>query len=279
MATTPVEGSKILEDYFTTPAQRNPGELGKDDFLNLLVTQLKYQDPLKPMEDKEFIAQMAQFSSLEQMQNMNNSFSSQKAFSMIGKEITATVKDETTGMYQSVEGLVESVKLSAGKTYVVVDGQDILVDDITDVYDTIDYSKISQITDFTSVIDKNVTAMFIDSESLETMNITGDVSSLELISGTVYALVNNAEVNVDDVLLSEEEEAVFEDLESYLNEKVEKGEEVTAVLVQRNEDGEVESKVTVIGVVKSFEMNEDGEITSAVMDQIKIPANNILKIR
>ena len=53
-----------------------------------MVTQLKYQDPLQPTDDKEFIGQMAQFSSLEQMQNMNTSMSVQ-AFSLIGKHITA----------------------------------------------------------------------------------------------------------------------------------------------------------------------------------------------
>jgi len=77
-------------------------QMDKNDFLTLLITQLKNQDPMNPVEDKQFIAQMAQFSQLEQMNNMSTEFkrmagmmSSGQAFSVLGKTVDVQVGDKT----------------------------------------------------------------------------------------------------------------------------------------------------------------------------------------
>lgn len=91
------------------------GSLGKDDFLRLLVTQLQNQDPLKPKEDTEFIAQMAQFTSLEQMQNLTQSMRFQQATAMIDRDIKAELSSEkgTELLY----GRVTSVREASGEMY------------------------------------------------------------------------------------------------------------------------------------------------------------------
>ena len=107
-----VKIDQLVTDYNRSinPDRMPTQNLGKDDFLKILITQLSYQDPMSPMEDKEFIAQMAQFSTLEQMTSMAKDFAkltaiinSTEAASALGKNV------ELLHGEQKISGQVKAV--------------------------------------------------------------------------------------------------------------------------------------------------------------------------
>ena len=91
-------------------ASKAPGELGRDDFLNLLVTQLQYQDPLNPMDSTDFTAQLAQFSSLEQLTNMNT-------------QLGALATAQTALNNSQAVAYIGRTVLSDGNATLIADGQ------------------------------------------------------------------------------------------------------------------------------------------------------------
>jgi flagellar basal-body rod modification protein FlgD len=98
-STTGTTGSDTTGASTPTNAKAS---LGKDDFLKLLVAQLQHQDPMSPMDDKDFMGQMAQFSSLEQMTNISTAiqrmdYSNQlsQSFALIGRTVTYEQEDGT----------------------------------------------------------------------------------------------------------------------------------------------------------------------------------------
>ncbi len=92
METTPTTNSSNIDPNLLN-ALTNSTSMGKDDFLMLLVSQLRNQDPLEPLKDTEFVTQLATFSSLEQLASMNATL--MKIEQLLTKPATTT--DDTQG--------------------------------------------------------------------------------------------------------------------------------------------------------------------------------------
>jgi len=132
-----INPSQALDSIIGTPMD-GPTEdrieqqaMGQADFFKLLTTQLASQDPLSPMEDTAFIAQMAQFSALEMQSRLNTNFSNftasqqfQSAQNLIGKNVTMLIEG------QEVSGLAEGIEMVDGTTRVFVDGRGYNMDSV-----------------------------------------------------------------------------------------------------------------------------------------------------
>jgi flagellar basal-body rod modification protein FlgD len=108
-----------------TAAATHQTTLGQDDFLKLLVAQMSAQDPLDPIKDTEFVAQLAQFSALQQSQAMATDMAGMRsdqqvlqANTLLGRTVTLNLDDGT-----QTTGVVGAVQLSAGTPYIIVNGQ------------------------------------------------------------------------------------------------------------------------------------------------------------
>jgi len=116
----------------TSPISPGGGQLGQNAFLQLLATQMKYQDPMQPQNNSQFIAQLAQFSSLEQTTNAAQtdtkmlqtlqSVQSMNQF-MFAHQLMGTTVQVTANTGQAVSGQVSAVKFVNGEPQLVVSGQ------------------------------------------------------------------------------------------------------------------------------------------------------------
>ena len=119
----------------TTATGRTPGnQLDKDAFLQIMAAQLRYQDPLSGGDNTQYVAQMAQFSALEQMQNLNASISDMLAFQylqfgsqLVGKSVTLNDGEQT------VQGVVEKVRLASGDIELIVNGKSYTMDQVEEI--------------------------------------------------------------------------------------------------------------------------------------------------
>jgi flagellar basal-body rod modification protein FlgD len=143
MADSPISTKNVYPYYAKSNVTRagtgneTKGQLGKDEFLKILMAQLKNQDPTDPLKDKEFIAQMAQFTSVEQLSNMSTELKLMRqsiglSSSLIGKEVAWTNLNDK-GETKNGKGVVESIIVKDGSQFALVKGEQINLDSITQI--------------------------------------------------------------------------------------------------------------------------------------------------
>lgn len=137
MTTSVTEAGGLIPQTGGTSAASAASNLDKDTFLQLLVAQLKYQDPLNPTDSAQFLAQTAQFTSLEKMEAVADqtaqSLAAQMSFgasSLVGRSVTYT---DATGT--DVTGPVESVRFTAAGPLLSVDGVEVALNSVVSVGD------------------------------------------------------------------------------------------------------------------------------------------------
>ncbi len=118
----------------TSKDKSKGGELGKDAFLQLLVCQMQNQDPLEPSDNTEYVSQLAQFSSLEQLQNLSSESEKAQALTLVGKYAVLEVKD-SNGKVSYPEGRIDFVNMTGGKVKLSVNGS---IYDYENLYTVVD---------------------------------------------------------------------------------------------------------------------------------------------
>lgn len=205
---TSITDDLYYSNYKRPTKQTGNSELGKDAFLKLLITQLQHQDPTNPMDDREFISQMAQFSSLEQMQNMTKAMESLLASqqqtqmmnysTFIGKEIkwhelTDKVDEDKKPIVNEGTGVIQSLKFVDGNVvFVLADGKEITPGNISAILsgsttDSNSNGSVSEspLVQASKLIGKNVT--YKDGEQ----ELQGRIVSVTNKDGAIHYVLDN----------------------------------------------------------------------------------------
>ncbi|OLN26270.1 Flagellar basal-body rod modification protein FlgD [Desulfovibrio sp. DV] len=193
----------------STTKDSSTSSLGMDAFLQLLVTQLQYQDPLDPMDDKEFVAELAQFSSLEQLTEINSGIEGLTtigqeqqllgAVNFIGKTIEATgtavsltegeATSVTFSLPEDASTCMVNVLDSSGNIVRTVDLGATKAGDVEFTWDGKDYDG-NKLDDGQYQV--AVTATNADGDVMKvTSTMTGVVSGIQQVSGTYYLDIGN----------------------------------------------------------------------------------------
>jgi flagellar basal-body rod modification protein FlgD len=149
-----IKNGEVVNAKNETTNKTAPTGYDKDAFMQILVAQMKYQDPMEPTSNTEYINQYATFTQVEQLSNMANAMSLSRASEMVGKTVVVSQTNPDTGKTTEVEGTVDFVTYSGNKAYLNINGTNYSIDDVSQVLDPNYTSAVEAVKDFQKAIDK-----------------------------------------------------------------------------------------------------------------------------
>jgi flagellar basal-body rod modification protein FlgD len=149
-----VVNSGIKTEEQKAATKTTPNGYDKDAFMQILVAQMKYQDPMEPTSNTEYISQYATFTQVEQLSNMANAMSLSRASEMVGKTVVITQKNADNGTTSEVQGVVDYVTYSGNKAYLNINGTAYDIDNVSQVLATDYVDALEAVEDFQKAIDK-----------------------------------------------------------------------------------------------------------------------------
>ena len=153
----------------TSKGKTSSNDLDKEAFLNLLVTQMQYQDPLNPSDNTEYMSQLAQYSSLEAQLNISDTMEKGNDLNLVGKYVIMNTTD-SSGKSAMISGLVQYATVKDGDVYLSINDAYYPAEDLDSVIDYDYYLYLKSHTNADGTINK-------DSESDDTK--TDDTSKTD----------------------------------------------------------------------------------------------------
>lgn len=245
-----------------TKTNKAGSDLDKDAFLRLLVTQLQYQDPLDPMDNTEFVSQMAQFTALEQMNNLNNTMTNSQAYSMIGRTVYAQVYNEKTNKYEEIGGTVDSITIKKSGAYLNIGDKEVAYNDVKEVYSTDVNTSIDRnlvVSQALALVGKSIQAITFDDNLKPKDFVEGKVDYVKFINNTPVLSVGGKDVYTNEVV-------------SVSDDMLLKGQNISAVIFDAasKKDIEVSGPITDVSIA--------GESLYLTVDGKKVEINDISSV-
>lgn len=203
-----IKDGKIVENVTSSKKTEEAagGNLGYDEFLQILCAEMQYQDPLEPTSNTEYISQLATFSQLESTLSMQNTIEGASANDLVGKYVIMKVTSSTTGETTYASGTVEYVLHQGGETYLSINDQLYSLDDLDTVADSDYMEAVALAEDFAAAL------KMLPSKNQVTLSDKAAIQAIRAVydSLTVY---QKSFINADDL-------AAFEEIEARLNELI-----------------------------------------------------------